>query len=37
MPQETKQQLEANKVHLCNNPEALLEEISERFLVEEDS
>lgn len=37
MPKETRQQLETNKVHLHNNPETLLEEISEHFLAEDNS
>ena len=37
MPEETKGQLETNGVKLRNNPEALLEEVSEHFLQEEDS
>ena len=37
MPEETKQQLKNNEVKLNNNPEALLEEVSEHFLVEEES
>ena len=37
MPEETRQQLENNKVHLYNNPEALLEEVLKHFLAEEDS
>ena len=39
MPEEIKQKLEANednKVKLKNNPETLLEEISQKFLAEED-
>ncbi len=39
MPEEIKQKLEANednKVTLKNNPETLLEEISQKFLAEED-
>lgn len=36
MPQEIKQQLETNKVHLHNNPQTLLDEISQQFLPEED-
>ena len=39
MPEEIKQKLEANednKVKLKNNPENLLEEISQKFLAEED-
>jgi CRISPR-associated protein Cst2 len=32
MPQEIKQQLETNEVHLHNNPQTLLEEISQQFL-----
>ena len=37
MSEEVKRQLEANKVHLYNNPEALLEAVSDRLLAEEDS
>ena len=37
MPEDTKQQLETNKVHLYNNPETLLEEVSKHLLAEEDS
>ena len=37
MPEEIKQQLKTNEVKLRNNPEALLEEISEHFMAEEDS
>ena len=32
MPEEIKQQLETNEVHLHNNPQALLDEISQQFL-----
>ncbi|MEL6439850.1 MAG: type I-B CRISPR-associated protein Cas7/Cst2/DevR [Cyanobacteria bacterium J06621_8] len=36
LPEESKQQLEANGVKLRNNPETLLEEISQQFLAEEE-
>ncbi len=36
MPEEIKQKLEDNKVTLKNNPENLLEEISQKFLAEDD-
>ena len=37
MPEDAKKQLKTNGVKLRNNPDALLEEISEQFLKEEDS
>lgn len=36
MPQEMKQQLETNQVHLQNNPQTLLDDISQQFLAEDD-
>ncbi len=35
MPEEIKQQLETNKLHLHNNPQTLLDEVSEQLLKED--